>query len=202
MPSLHELRQRLSGLVAPIVTPFDDNGAVSLSGLRQVLEFVADAGVAAVIPGDLVGEFFSLTLEERRLLLQESVSVAGSRIAVIALTADASLDNAIALAQFAQRAGADVIKLALPYPYPPQSRSSSAISASSPTRLSCHLSSRARTNSRSHSALSRSYASIRDSLVSRNLAQTSVASTNSIASFRNASSSSRAESRRCYSSVC
>src|SRR5216684_1006042 len=117
MPSLHELRQRLSGLVAPIVTPFDDNGAVSLSGLRHVLEFVADAGVAAVIPGDLVGEFFSLTLEERRLLLQESVNVAGSRIVVIALTADASLDNAIALAQFAQRAGADVIKLALPYPY-------------------------------------------------------------------------------------
>lgn len=33
MPSLHELRQRLSGLVAPIVTPFDDNGAVSLSAL-------------------------------------------------------------------------------------------------------------------------------------------------------------------------
>jgi len=119
MPSLHELRQRLSGLVAPIVTPFDDNGAVSLSGLRHVLEFVADAGVTAVIPGDLVGEFFSLTLEERRLLLQESVNVAGSRIVVIALTADASLDNAIALAQFAQRAGADVIKLALPYPYTP-----------------------------------------------------------------------------------
>ncbi len=117
MPSLHELRRRLSGLVAPIVTPFDDNGAVSLSGLRRVLEFLADAGVAAVIPGDLVGEFFSLTLEERRLLLQESVNVAGGRIVVIALTADASLDNAIALAQFAQRAGADVIKLALPYPY-------------------------------------------------------------------------------------
>ena len=45
--------------------------------------------------------------------------MAGSRIVVIALTADASLDNAITLAQFAQRAGADVIKLALPYPYTP-----------------------------------------------------------------------------------
>jgi hypothetical protein len=201
MRSLHELRLRLRGLVAPIVTPFDDNGAVSLSGLRQVLEFVVEAGVAAVIPGDLVGEFFSLTLEERRLLLQESVNVAGSRIVVIALTADASLDNAIALAQFAQRAGADVIKLALPYPYTPPEpvilsyfrKLADAVElpfiVESSDELEIPL------------TVIEVLCDIRDSPVSRN-GSVSVASTNSTASSRNASSSSRAGSRRCYSFVC
>jgi 4-hydroxy-tetrahydrodipicolinate synthase len=113
------LRPRLRGLVAPIVTPFDDQGAISLSGLRRVLRFVEDGGVAGVIPGDLIGEFFSLTLDERRLLIEKTATAVEGRMVVIALAGDTSLDNAIALARFAEQAGADVIKLALPYPYTP-----------------------------------------------------------------------------------
>jgi 4-hydroxy-tetrahydrodipicolinate synthase len=109
----------LRGLVTPIVTPFDREGALSPSGLSRVLEFLADAGVAAVIPGDLVGEFFALSLDERRRLVEATVSAVRGRMVVIALTADTSLDNAVALARSAQRTGADVIKLALPYPYTP-----------------------------------------------------------------------------------
>lgn len=113
------LRKRMSGLIAPIITPFDKNDVVSRSGLQRVIESLIDAGVAGVIVGDIVGEFFSLTLEERRLLIEESVKVSAGRIVVIALTADASIENAIGLAKFAHEVGADVIKFGLPYPYRP-----------------------------------------------------------------------------------
>jgi 4-hydroxy-tetrahydrodipicolinate synthase len=119
MPVLPELRHRLRGLVAPIVTPFDGEGALSLPGLSRVLEFLAGAGVAGVIPGDLVGEFFALTLDERHRLLEETIRAVRGRMVVIALTADTSLENAVSLARVAERAGADVVKLALPYPYAP-----------------------------------------------------------------------------------
>jgi 4-hydroxy-tetrahydrodipicolinate synthase len=117
--SSKEVCRRLQGLVAPTVTPFDDHGALALPIVERLVESLVEGGVAAVIPGDLVGEFFSLTLDERRALLAESVRCARGRLLVVALTADASLDNAIELARFARRTGADLIKLALPYPSPP-----------------------------------------------------------------------------------
>lgn len=119
VPQAETLKERLKGLVVPIATPFDDRSAISLSGLRRLLDFLIDARVAGVIPGDLVGEFFSLSLQERHRLLQESVEICAGRCVIIALTADASVENAVALAQFAQKVGADAIKLALPYPYSP-----------------------------------------------------------------------------------
>jgi hypothetical protein len=38
-----------------------------------VVDFLAEAGVDAIIPADLVGEVLSLTLDERRAVLAESV---------------------------------------------------------------------------------------------------------------------------------
>jgi 4-hydroxy-tetrahydrodipicolinate synthase len=117
--TVHALRKGLAGVVAPIVTPYDERGEVSRSGLRAVVDFLSEAGVAAVIPGDLIGEFFSLTVDERRRLAAETVELAQGRLLVIALTADASPGNAVELARAADKAGADVVKLALPYPYTP-----------------------------------------------------------------------------------
>ena len=113
------VRSRLRGVIAPTVTPFDRDGAVSLPGVRRVVDFLAKARVDGIIPADLIGEVLSLTLDERRAVLTESVQAAGGRMVVIALIADPSLHNAITLARFAAKAGADVIKMSLPYPYTP-----------------------------------------------------------------------------------
>jgi 4-hydroxy-tetrahydrodipicolinate synthase len=120
--AIDDVRRRLRGLVAPIVTPFDGNGALSVPALGRILDFLAAAGVNAVIPGDLVGEFPALTMEERRTLVRESVTMARGRVLVIALTTHPSLEAAIELARFARDAGADLIKLAPPYPYTPPDR--------------------------------------------------------------------------------
>lgn len=120
MLSPAEARTRLRGVVVPSVTPFDASGRVDVAVFRQVLERLAAGGASAVIPGDLVGEQFALTAGERRALLAETVAACGGRMAVIALTAAPSLEEAVDLARFARDAGADVIKLGLPYPWTPE----------------------------------------------------------------------------------
>ena len=119
MLTVDQLRERLKGLIVPMVTPFDAEGRLALPAVHRIIHFLLEGGVDGIIPGDLVGEFHALTLEERRFLLKESIHVAKGRMVVIGLTADPSLSNAIELARFAREVGADVIKLALPYPYVP-----------------------------------------------------------------------------------
>lgn len=113
------VRARLAGCIAPIVTPFDATGALSMNGLAAIIDFLAAAGVSGIVPGDLVGEYPALSLAERQGLIEGSVKFGGGRCVVIALVSHASVDTAIELARFAERAGVDVIKLALPYPYAP-----------------------------------------------------------------------------------
>jgi 4-hydroxy-tetrahydrodipicolinate synthase len=115
-----EARDRLRGVVVPTVTPFDASGRVALDVFRQLIEALAAEGASAVIPGDLVGEQFALTPDERRALLAEAVAAARGRMLVIALTAAPSLEETIGLARFARDAGADLIKLGLPYPWTPE----------------------------------------------------------------------------------
>ena len=112
-------RARLGGVIVPTVTPFDAQGRLDLPAFSDVLEFLVAQGANAVIPGDLVGEVFALTLDERRTLLAEAVAVCRDRMLVIALTTAPSVAEAIDLARFSRDAGADVIKLGLPYPWTP-----------------------------------------------------------------------------------
>lgn len=119
MVSADALRSRLTGVFVPLVTPFDADGELSASGLREICRHVTDGGAAGIIPGDLVGELYALTLEERRLLIRESVAAGCGRLIVISVTADSSLTNAIELARVAREAGADAIKLAQPCSYAP-----------------------------------------------------------------------------------
>ncbi len=118
MLSPDEARTRLRGVIVPVVTPFDESGRLALPVFHEVLSFL-EQDIAGIIPGDLVGEFFSLTLDERKTLLAETVRAVAGRILTIALVAAASVEDAIGLARFARDAGADLIKLGLPYPYTP-----------------------------------------------------------------------------------
>ena len=82
-----DARARLGGVIVPTVTPFDAQGRLDLPAFRDVLEFLVAQGANAVVPGDLVGELFALTLDERRTLLAEAVAACRGRMLVIALTA-------------------------------------------------------------------------------------------------------------------
>ena len=113
------VRSRLAGCIAPVATPFDAEGRISLPGFRTVLDFLASQGVTGIVPGDLIGEYPALSLEERQQLIEAAVELGRKRFVVAALVSDASIDTAMGLARFAERAGADAIKVALPYPYVP-----------------------------------------------------------------------------------
>ena len=117
--SPEELRARLTGCITPVATPFDGEGRISLANFRVVLDFLASQGVTGIVPGDLIGEYPALSIDERRQLIEAAVELGRGRFIVAALVSDASIETAMELARFSERMGVDAIKIALPYPYVP-----------------------------------------------------------------------------------
>jgi 4-hydroxy-tetrahydrodipicolinate synthase len=60
----------LKGLIVPILTPFDESGAVDQRAFISHLEFLARHGVHRIMLNGTTAEFYSLLPEERKLLLK------------------------------------------------------------------------------------------------------------------------------------
>jgi 4-hydroxy-tetrahydrodipicolinate synthase len=84
-----------------------------LGALSELVDFLAGAGIQAVVLMGTTGEFVHFDLEERRRLVEQAVRK--SRVPVIASVAHATLDGALALARAA--AGAGVAGLLIMPPY-------------------------------------------------------------------------------------
>jgi hypothetical protein len=147
----------------------------SLPGFRAVLDFLASQGVTGIVPGDLIGEYPALSLEERQQLIEAAVELGRKRFVVAALVSDASIDTAMGLARFAERAGADAIKVALPYPYVRPTRWCWSTCGALPAPARCRSSSNRRTSSRSRRRSSRRCAPIHASSAWRKWAPASAA---------------------------
>lgn len=100
-------RAHMRGIWAAIPYPFTESGELDEAGLRKDIRYYIDAmKIDGFFCGGLVGEFWSLTTEERRRGQQIVAEEVGNRAQVIAHTACMSLQDTVALTRHAQAAGA------------------------------------------------------------------------------------------------
>lgn len=111
----------LRGLVAPVFTPMRADGSLHLDVVEKQAEHLAAQGVVGVFVGGTTGEGLSLTLAERKQLLERWCAVAGKQFPVIAHVGHNCLADARELAAHAQRAGATAIAAVPPSYYKPVS---------------------------------------------------------------------------------
>lgn len=111
----------LEGVLVPCVTPFGDDGDVDLDAYAQVVAFVLDAGVRGVIPGGTTGEYYAMSLEERRTVLRHTLEVVRDRatdrpdgVTTIAGCNAGSTRAVLSLASTAAELGYDAVMLAVP----------------------------------------------------------------------------------------
>src|SRR5437879_6252370 len=95
----------LAGVMAAMVTPFDKNGELNLDALPAYLNFQQDAGIDGVFSCGTNGEGVSMSVTERKRLLDAVLDLRGT-LTVIAGTGAANLPDAIELTKHAASAGA------------------------------------------------------------------------------------------------
>lgn len=105
----------LKGVMTALVTPFNENFEVNEVALRNLIDFVIDKGVTAVVPCGSTGEFTSMSIGERKKVIEITVNQAKGRAKVIAGTGDAGTDTALELTKYAEKIGADAALIVSPF---------------------------------------------------------------------------------------
>ena len=107
----------LAGVIPALLTPFAAGGErVDLDLLDGHVAWLADRGVRTVSPLGSTGEGVSLSLEERKRVI-ERVAVHASRVAYVPGTGATALPETIELSRFAVERGAAAILVAPPSYY-------------------------------------------------------------------------------------
>ena len=103
-----------SGTYTALVTPFR-HGQVDYDGFRQLIEAQIAGGVDGIVPVGTTGESPTLSHDEHRDVIKAAVDIAAGRIKVVGGTGSNATDEAIALTQDAEKAGADGALIVAPY---------------------------------------------------------------------------------------
>jgi len=113
-------RANFRGIWAAALTPFTPDLAIDEAGLRRNLRHWADdLGIDGVFIGGKQGEFFSLSIPERKRLFDIAVDEANrtganAKLGTIMSCSDQNMDVVIDLARHAQAIGADYIVVHAP----------------------------------------------------------------------------------------
>ncbi|RKP54098.1 dihydrodipicolinate synthase family protein [Cohnella endophytica] len=110
---------RFSGVYVAIITPFDENLELDLPRLRNHVDWLIEEGVDGIVPTGSVGEYASLSPDERKRVVETVIDAAAGRVPVVVGTAAPSTQMAVQWAQHAKQAGAKGIMALPPINYRP-----------------------------------------------------------------------------------
>lgn len=105
----------IKGSIVAIVTPMHEDGSLDLTAFRALIDFHIMQGTDGIVVVGTTGESPTVNVTEHELLIQEAVKHAAGRIPVIAGTGANSTKEAIELAAFSKKAGADASLTVVPY---------------------------------------------------------------------------------------
>ncbi|MGA9666157.1 MAG: 4-hydroxy-tetrahydrodipicolinate synthase [Gallionella sp.] len=105
----------MQGSIVAIVTPMLEDGSLDLAAFRGLIDFHIEQGTDGIVVVGTTGESPTVNVEEHELLIAEAVKHAAKRIPIIAGTGANSTTEAIELAAFSKKAGADASLSVVPY---------------------------------------------------------------------------------------
>jgi 4-hydroxy-tetrahydrodipicolinate synthase len=109
-------REHLRGIWAATLTPFTQDLELDEAGWRRNLRhWYRELGIAGLFVNGKQGEFYAMTVEERKRTAELAVAEGGGGVMVSC--SDQSLDTVIELARHAQAIGADYIVVHTPLLY-------------------------------------------------------------------------------------
>ena len=111
----HYAREHMRGIWAAALTPFDANLAIDEEGFRaNIHHWINDLGLDGFFIAGKQGEFFSMSVAERKRTFELAVEACGDKASTIMSCSDQNMDVVIELARHAQDIGADYIVVHAP----------------------------------------------------------------------------------------
>ena len=102
------------GCATALVTPFTNDG-INFEELRKLIEFQILEGIDGLVICGTTGESSTMSLGEKKSVIDFSVKVANGRVPIIAGTGGNNTADAVAMSKYAESVGADALLLVTPY---------------------------------------------------------------------------------------
>ena len=102
------------GCATALVTPFTNDG-INFEELRKLIEFQILEGIDGLVICGTTGESSTMSLAEKKSVIDFSVKVANGRVPIIAGTGGNNTADAVAMSKYAESVGADGLLLVTPY---------------------------------------------------------------------------------------
>jgi len=106
-----------SGVMPAITTPFHEDMTIDHAFLARHCRWLAEHGCTGVVALGSLGEGATLTLQEKRQVLETCVAAIGQRAFVVSGVSALSTDEAKTIAKIAETAGCDGLMVLPPYVY-------------------------------------------------------------------------------------
>ncbi|MBL7117979.1 MAG: dihydrodipicolinate synthase family protein, partial [Candidatus Syntrophoarchaeum sp.] len=103
----------MEGVYPALITPFTKDDEVDKEGLRRLVEYAIEGGVAGMVPCGTTGESATLSHEEHKEVIDTVVDC--STVPVIAGTGSNNTKEAVEFTKYAEDAGAEACLLITPY---------------------------------------------------------------------------------------
>ena len=115
-PAKEAAFEKVEGLWIAIPTPFTQEGEIDEGALRKAVDYYIDAlEVDGIFCGGVMGEFWSMTVEERARCHELVVGAAAGRVPIMAHIGHHVYSEAAQLSRHAEEIGADFVIAMNPY---------------------------------------------------------------------------------------
>lgn len=104
-----------NGSIPALITPFKKDGSIDEARFQKFVDWQINEGSSGVVPVGTTGESPTLSHTEHHRVIELCVEAAGGRVPVIAGTGSNNTAEAVALIQYAQKAGATGALVVTPY---------------------------------------------------------------------------------------
>lgn len=101
--------------LTPVITAFDKDGNLDIKGNQRIYDHLVEAGMDGLVIMGSTGEFFAMTTEQKKELIDLVVSYVNHRTKVYIGTSCMTVEDTVELSNYAIDAGADGVMIISPY---------------------------------------------------------------------------------------
>lgn len=103
------MREKYKGVIPAFYACYDNNGNISEEGVKSLTQYFVDKGVKGAYVNGSSGECIYLSVEERKIVLENVVKAAKGKLTIIAHVACNNTKDSMELAKHAESLGVDAI---------------------------------------------------------------------------------------------
>lgn len=105
------------GVMPAVTTKFNDDDTLNLEMFRKNINAQIEAGVQGIVLGGSLGEASTLTAEEKKTLIKETIEITDKKIPAIMTVAEQATKVAVEAVKDAEKSGADGLMILPPMRY-------------------------------------------------------------------------------------